>query len=204
VRNLKDTLRMFPDRFGTTVQENLRLASEEVEGPNIANVFKRTFYQMMFKFQLGLSNRCVGCVLAIPQSVWDSWSPHLGAPDIQRLEDGTSNFFKPGQTRPEHVPAWIYVFDLDAESESSPSPIEMKHIIATDASSFSHFALDVAPAHALENIDAPGGMMSLLCNRLSELWPELAGTIVIDGEERPRRRGSRRQRDLPLTGPDRA
>jgi hypothetical protein len=40
--------------------DNQRWLSEGVEGPNIANVFKRTFYQMMFTFQLGHHERCAG------------------------------------------------------------------------------------------------------------------------------------------------
>ena len=80
VRNLRDGLRLHPNTFPDTLQANKNWLSEGVEGPNIANVFKRTFYQMMFKFQLGKHPRCAGCVLAIPQSVWDSWQKHLGAP----------------------------------------------------------------------------------------------------------------------------
>lgn len=195
VRNLKDTLRMFPGNFGQTLQENLRLASEKVEGPNIANVFKRTFYQMMFKFQLGLSDRCAGCALAIPQAVWDSWRPHLGgAPTLERRADGTTDLFKPGQARPAHVPAWIYVFDLDADAGTTPNPIRIQSIIATDAPAFSYYALDVAPAAALDNIGAPGGMISLLAKRLGKLWPDLAQTILIDGgDARPPKRSQKRK-----------
>ena len=40
-----------------------------IEGANIANVFKRTFYQMMLKFRIGASEVCSGCVLALPVSV---------------------------------------------------------------------------------------------------------------------------------------
>lgn len=74
------------------------------------------------------------------------------------------------------------MFDLDAGSPHTPSPVEVKTVIATDAASFSHFALDVAPGAALENIDAPGGLMSLLLRRLAGLWPDLARTIVVEGE----------------------
>jgi hypothetical protein len=54
VRNLREGLRMHADdEFGSALQNHQHWLSEGVEGPNIANVFKRTFYQMMFKFQLG-------------------------------------------------------------------------------------------------------------------------------------------------------
>ena len=38
--------------FPAILQNNLNWARRGVEGPNIANVFKRTFYQMLIKFQL--------------------------------------------------------------------------------------------------------------------------------------------------------
>ena len=111
VRNLRDGLRLHPNTFPDTLQANKNWLSEGVEGPNIANVFKRTFYQMMFKFQLGKHPRCAGCVLAIPQSVWDSWQKHLGAPLVTSEADGSFSLLAPGEPRPNPVPAWIYVFD---------------------------------------------------------------------------------------------
>ncbi|HZT86859.1 MAG TPA: hypothetical protein VFA12_02750 [Stellaceae bacterium] len=191
VRNLKETLRMFPGDFGATLETHRELLSERIEGPNIANVFKRTFYQMMFKFQLARSDQSAGCVLAIQQSVWDSWKPHLADPVLQPHADGTFNLFKPMQDRPEHVPAWIYIFDLDAASDQSPNPIEIRAIIATDAASFSYYALEAAPEAALQNVSASGGMLTLLARRLWKFWPDLASTILIEGEPAVRLRGKR-------------
>lgn len=55
VRNLREGLRMHAESFPSTLQANLeRWAGEGMEGPNVANVFKRTFYQMMLKFRMGL------------------------------------------------------------------------------------------------------------------------------------------------------
>jgi len=99
VRNLREGLRMHPSNFGATVQANQWWLGEGVEGPNIANVFKRTFYQMMFKFQLGQHDRCAGCVLAIPTAVWDSWQKHLGAPTLTKETDGTFSLLAPGRLR---------------------------------------------------------------------------------------------------------
>jgi hypothetical protein len=173
VANLKDGLRLHPDNFGETLQANQRWLADGIEGPNIANVFKRTFYQMMFKFQLGKSPRCAGCVLAIPISVWDSWQRHLSAPDLVEEEDGTFSLFKPGSTRPKFVPAWIYAFDLDSTASATPSPVLLSKIIATDAPSISFFALEIAPVTALDNIAAEGGMLTLVARRLAKLWPDL-------------------------------
>lgn len=178
VKNLTDGLRLHPTSFPATLQSNQHWLSEHMEGPNIANVFKRTFYQMMFKFQLGQSSRCAGCVLAIPLSVWESWQRHLGGPELLEEADGTFSLYPPGRSRPDVVAAWIYAFDIDSASNCTPSPIFTPKIIATDAAAMSYFALEVAPAQALLNIDAPGGMMTQLGRRLFRLWPELARTIT--------------------------
>ena len=151
-----------------------------MEGPNIANVFKRTFYQMMFKFQLGQHDRCAGCVLAVPQSVWDSWQRHLGAPELISEPDGTHSLLAPGRARQNPCPAWIYVFDPDGTSNETPSPIVLRKMIGTDAPSMSHWALEVAPAAALSNIDSEAGMLSVLSRRLKLFWPELAKTVIVE------------------------
>ena len=52
VQNLKDALRLHRRKFPTMVGANTDWLSERMEGPNIANVFKHTFYQMILKFQI--------------------------------------------------------------------------------------------------------------------------------------------------------
>ncbi len=179
VSNLRDGLRLHPTTFATTVKDNPQWLCEDIEGPNIANVFKRTFYQMMFKFQLGGHKRCAGCVLALPEAVWDSWQRHLGAPVLTPEKDGTFSLLAPGKTRSAIAPAWIYVFTPDAADAMTPSPVKVSKMIATDVAAMSHWALEVAPMAALANIDSPTGMLSLLARRLKKLWPELAGTVTI-------------------------
>jgi hypothetical protein len=179
VRNLRDGLRLHPNSFAATLQSNPLWLCEGIEGPNIANVFKRTFYQMMFKFQLGAHDRCVGCMLAIPESVWDSWLRHLGEPVLSKEADGTFSLLAPGRARPNPVPAWIYVFNPDASSAKTPSPMSVSKVIATDVPAMAHGALTVAPLAAIENIGSPTGMLSLLARRLKKLWPDLAKTISI-------------------------
>lgn len=73
VDNLKDALRLHGTTFPDSLAANMKWAAEGVEGPNIANVFKRTFYQILLKFQLSGKGAAAGTVLAIPQAVWDSW-----------------------------------------------------------------------------------------------------------------------------------
>lgn len=179
VRNLQDGLRLHPRDFAATVSAHPEWLSEDVEGPNIANVFKRTFYQMMFKFQLGKHPRCAGCVLAIPASVWESWQRHLGAPALKREKDGSYSLFDPKKKPPDAAPAWIYVFDTDASKKTTPTPIVLSRAIATDAPGVSHWALDIAPQAALASIDSATGFMTILARRLRVLWPELARTIQV-------------------------
>ena len=180
VRNLKDGLRLHPDDFAATLQKNQHWLSEGVEGPNIANVFKRTFYQMMFKFQLGHHDRCAGCVLAIPQSVWDSWQRHLGSPTLVAEPDGTHSLLAPSRPRPDLWPAWIFVFDPNEAATTTPSPINVNMVIGTDAPAFSYWALEVAPEAALSNIDAEAGFLAGLSRRLKTVWPELSRTVMAE------------------------
>jgi Restriction endonuclease NotI len=84
VGNLQDALRLHGERFHEAVAENPQWLSEKSEGPNVANVFKRTFYQIMLKFQIGADKDCAGCILALPTAVWDSWQKHLGMPDLHQ------------------------------------------------------------------------------------------------------------------------
>jgi hypothetical protein len=205
VRNLKDVLRLHEGTFASTLQANEgKWLSQGVEGPNIANVFKRTFYQMMFKFQLGQHERCAGCVLAIPKSVWDSWQKHLGGPSVTPEADGTVSLLAPGGARLDPCPAWVFVFDSDAASPETPSPIVVRQVIGTDAASFSYWALDVAPAAALSNIDAEAGFLAGLSRRLKTVWPELARTVIAEvsvapAPTKPRRRAVKvEQTEVPL------
>ncbi len=202
VRNLREGLRMHQDKFGATLQGYQHWLSEGVEGPNIANVFKRTFYQMMFKFQLGHHERCAGCVLAIPQAVWDSWQRHLGAPELIPESDGTYSLLAPGRIRQKPCPAWIYVFDTEARTDITPSPIRLSKLIGTDAPSISYWALEVAPEAALSNIDAEAGFLAALSRRIKQVWPELAKTSTVDvsapsGSKMPRGRRSKK-RDVTI------
>jgi hypothetical protein len=205
VRNLGDALRMHKTSFAETIQSNQPWLAQGVEGPNIANVFKRTFYQMMFKFQLGHHERCAGCVLAIPQSVWDSWQRHLGAPELTVEQDGTFSLMAPGRSRTNPCPAWIYVFDPDSSAATTPSPIVVRKMIGTDAPSISYWALEVAPAAALSNIDAEAGLLAGMARRLKDFWPALAKTVVAEVPEesasmtpRSKTRRVRKKKEVPI------
>jgi hypothetical protein len=190
VQNLTDALRLHKGKFPAEVANNPEWLSDHVEGPNLANVFKRTFYQMAFKFQMGLDKSCAGCVLAISESVWASWQRHLGKPELQTSEDGSLLLRKPTPVTPLPVgreiptdeglevsqptgelasPAWIYVFEFDTDSKVNPNRLLVTKRILTDAHSFAYYALDVAPAAAVAS--ASDIIRAALIRRLTRVWP---------------------------------
>lgn len=174
VTNLRDGLRLHADDFHETLSKRPDWLSERMEGPNISNVFKRTFYQMMFKFQIGAHEHSAGCAFAIPRPVWDSWQRHLAAPDLVERGDGT---WQLGQsdtlTTDGRPPAWLYVLDLDVSDTDSPNNLGIWRVIATDARSMSHYALDLAPEAALEEGGSVDRLMSTIRARLSAYLPEV-------------------------------
>ena len=171
VKNLKDALRLHGPNFADALQNNQRWMADRIEGPNIANVFKRTFYQMMLKFQLGLHPRSVGTALAIPQAVWDSWQPHLGRPRLVPQANGTHAL--PGAGSDKDVHAWIYIFDIDAASDVRPNPIVVRREIATSAASIAYHALEEVPTRAFSEAGTASTIVAAIHRRLTAWWPEL-------------------------------
>jgi len=112
VKNLKDARRLHPTSFAASVDENQAWIRDRIEGPNLSNVFKRTFYQMAFKFQLGKAEGCAGCVLAIPRAVWERWRHLLGDPTFESAEH--QKLASPRAPLPSPAIAWILAFDLEA------------------------------------------------------------------------------------------
>ncbi len=173
VQNLQNALRLHRDKFHEELLQNQRWLSEDVEGPNIANVFKRTFYQVVLKFRIGAHASCVGCVLAIPASVWDSWQRHLGAPALSRELDGTYSLFRMSLARAAKVPAWIYVFDIDVSATVSPNTIAIRQVIATDADTVAYQALQAVPDMVVAAGGAVDNVLLTIHDRIAEWWPGL-------------------------------
>lgn len=173
VQNHRDALRLHASEFPQTLRSNPHWLSKRIEGPNIANVFKRTFYQMMVKFQIGDQKSCAGCVLALPTSVWDSWQRHLGAPDLEPRPDGTFELREPNKTSGSRSPAWIFVFDVEPRAGVTPDPIVIRKRIATDADSVAYFALKVAPEAAIGQGGSADLLPTRIKQRLAQWWPEL-------------------------------
>ena len=156
VKALSSALDLHGKDFPEELAKKPEWAGRKVEGPNIANVFKRTFYQIVFKFQVTKRETSVGCALALPQPVWDSWQPFLGCPEMHEQPDGTWRLLDDQTLQPRD---WIYVFDIDPNprSDGQPAPIHIGRVIGTDAPTLSRAAFEVAPARAVEhagNIDA--------------------------------------------------
>jgi len=160
------------DHFSEMLSQNPEWAGRKVEGPNIANVFKRTFYQIIFKFQLTSRDTSVGCALALPQPVWDSWQPFLGAPDLHMRSDGTWRLLDDQESEPRD---WIYVFDIDSNprTDGRPAPISISRVIGTDARTLSRAAFDVAPAKAMEQGDGVDSIAANISSKLRAYLPEI-------------------------------
>lgn len=71
-------------------------------------------------------------------------------------------------------PAWIYVLDLDVSDTTSPNNLDVWRVIATDAKSISHYALDLAPEAALEEGGSVDRLLATIRGRLVTYLPELA------------------------------
>jgi hypothetical protein len=168
VENLKAALRLHGNKFAEQVGSNPKWLSERIEGPNIANVFKRTFWQMMFKFEMAASPGCAGVALSIPEAVWDSWQRFLGAPVLRASKDGTFALGKEN-TPDDELSSWIYIFDFDWTLAKTPSPMRIKKIIRTNASAVAHHALEESPRGAIEQLRT--GIYPALKSRLQRFWP---------------------------------
>lgn len=171
VSNLRDALRLHKSRFSKVLSDNLSWTGEGVEGPNIANVFKRTFYQVMLKFELARKGAAAGTVLAIPQSVWDSWQPFLGAPALDSQGDGIFAIAGGAATRGSAPNAYVCVFDLDAESPQPVSDVRIKQFIRVSPEQLSHYAFSVVPQNMLEAVKGDGSILAIIKARLRPLWP---------------------------------
>jgi hypothetical protein len=172
VTAIQNALNLHKDRFAENVRNNSEWLGREMEGPNIANVFKRTFYQSVLKFKLAeTDDNCAGCILALPQAVWDSWERHLGKPALIPQIDGT-HVLEDTEDRgvARERKAWVYIFDIDAASQTHPNPIVIKNRVATDAAAISYHALERA-ADAMTEEGGPARRIQRSINsRLRQWW----------------------------------
>jgi hypothetical protein len=172
VTALGNALDLHGSQFPQMLAGNPEWAGRKMEGPNISNVFKRTFYQIAFKFQITRRDTSVGCVLALPKPVWDSWQPFLGAPQLHEQPDGTWRLLDDREASPAD---WIYVFDIEDQpgSDGSPAPINVQLVIGTDAATLSRAAFDIAPAKAVEHGQGTDAVRSTIVRRLGAYLPDI-------------------------------
>jgi hypothetical protein len=170
VTALTSALDLHPDQFAEQLAANPEWSGRKIEGPNISNVFKRTFYQINFKFQVTKRDTSAGCILAIPRPVWDSWQPFLGAPELRQQPDGTWRLLDDHDASPTD---WIYVFDIDETPSpgGGPAPIQVRLVIGTDAQTLSKAAFDIAPAKAVEYGGATDAIAAAITRRLRAYIP---------------------------------
>ncbi|APW43593.1 DNA methyltransferase [Rhodoferax saidenbachensis] len=174
VTNLRDALRLHGKEFPEALQAKPEWAGKQVEGPNIANVFKRTFYQIMLKFKLSGRGSAAGTVLALPRSVWDSWQPFLGAPTLEDESPGIKRFkIHDKDAKQEILNSFICVFDVDAAQNSSSSPIKIDHFIRVSPEQLAHHAFTEVPNHMLNTIQNSDAVLSRIKSRLLDWWPDL-------------------------------
>ena len=152
VKDLSDALRLHGGEFPIALEKHPHWLSNRIEGPNIANVFKRTFYQLMFKFGIAETPQCAGCSLVIPEAVWDSWSKFLGAPELAEVGTGRHRLLAPDHAFDEDLRAFICVLHLDFDKRVTPSPARIRSVIQTSANAVAHFALEEAPKGAVDQI----------------------------------------------------
>jgi hypothetical protein len=173
VKALTSALDLHKEHFSDQLAENPEWAGRKIEGPNISNVFKRTFYQIAFKFQVTKRETSVGCALALPQPVWDSWQPFLGAPELHEQPDGTWRLLDDQAARPSD---WIYVFDIDTKPspDGRPAPIRVSLVIGTDAATLSRAAFEVAPARAVAHGGEHDAIAETITRRLGRYLSEIS------------------------------
>ena len=169
VAALRGGLDLHPTTFHAQLAANPEWTRRRVEGPNVANVFKRTIYQVAFKFQVTRQDNSAGCVLALPQPVWDSWRRFLGDPELSPHPDGTWRLLDAPEAEPRN---WIYVFDVaeKPDLDGRATPVEVKLIIGTDAATLARAALQTAPTKAVD-LGVHQGVHRTIERRLKELLP---------------------------------
>jgi DNA modification methylase len=185
VTNLRDALRLHGKDFPEALEGKPEWAGKNIEGPNIANVFKRTFYQIMLKFKLAGQGAAAGTVLALPRSVWDSWQPFLGAPELEDESAGIKRFKITRGQKAQVLNSFICVFDLDGRHNASVSPVGIDYFIRLSPDQLAHHAFTEVPNNMLHAIQSSDAVLSRIKTRLAEWWPDLQG--------RPRLRPSRRE-----------
>jgi len=179
VRNLQDALRLHGDDFPEAVSKRVDWLSDHVEGPNISNVFKRTFYQIMVKFKLDGDPLCAGGVLALPRAVWNSWQRHLGGPSLIPIDEDCFEISSKGSRgrlakRADVSGSKIYVLDFVYDRNYSPASIDVGSVIITTVERLLEQAFMRVPQILVSKDGAVNTVMPTIRRRLRYVWPGFA------------------------------
>lgn len=179
VRKLRE---MLPTKAGQdyhrALKSNMHVAGENVEGPNKANIFKRTVYQLIMKIQLSEHETCAGFVLILPVPVWDSWIRHLGKPHLAEVNSDEGHYVRlvtPADRDNkvlDPVRAWIFVFDIDRESKESPQPLKLALRVATTSAALIHYTFQEAADQAMAQ-GVVEKFRDVMKSRVAEGWKGL-------------------------------
>lgn len=140
VRALENAIDLHKEGFAEQLKNNPEWSGRSIEGPNIANVFKRTLYQLLLKFELAGKDRCAGVVLGLPESVWESWGPHFGGLDW--VDEGGHWTAEGARARNN---SWVFVLRPEEESDSPFWNIAIVAQMNLDGSILVERAFDVVP-----------------------------------------------------------
>ncbi len=168
VSALRNAVDLHGASFPGVLQENQEWMGRRIEGPNIANVFKRTFYQLLVKFRLAGHGECEGLVLGLPCSVWDSWAPHLNSPVLNRYKDYE---ILEGTNPSELANSWIYIFETDADSDGSREPLMIKSKIRVDVEVLLNKAFSDVPEFITLNL--MGNIQSSILTRIRSAYGDV-------------------------------
>ena len=140
--------------FHNELKSNVEICGTGVEGPNKANIFKRTIYQMIFKIELSRAPECSGFAIVLPVPVWESWLRHLGRPQLVQVgQDPTQLALRsPSETEAtsgERARATIYVFDIDRDSKETPNPFRLEKTVTISAGALIYHSFDLASSEAI-------------------------------------------------------
>ena len=161
-----------PDGYHQGIKDHPEWPNESVEGPNIANIFKRTIYQTILEIQLARDPDCVGFAIVLPIPVWESWLRHLGNPALYQ-DAGFWRLRAPEALEQELVEpdrAWIYVTDIDRDSAESPHTLRVVQSITTTSADLIHHVFERAPEHAAST-GALADYKQSLDARIRKFWP---------------------------------
>ncbi len=176
VSNLRDAHRLHGKDFPKALAQNQSWASKDIEGPNIANVFKRTFYQTLLKFELSKEGAAAGTILALPEAVWESWQPFLGRPIIEHVSGSEFRIAGTDNVDYHGTNAWVFVFELDDTGAKSISPVTIKSRIRVSATDLVQHAFVTVPKNMLHWATSD----DVLLNRIRDRIRRTVRTVTIE------------------------